>query len=158
MDENVDNIVGDIIQQLNGSAQQVKDVAKVEDDITRETLEEFVIKSASKLVQTSLSIVENVRFTTGGAAEPEDIEATSALIKSTSAAIETLNKLTIANSRNSTQKEIKKADIEAKANRNLADNQTRLVMSREEIMKQIMKGANDKPSLKDDPDVIELNP
>ena len=59
------------------------------------------------------------------------------------ASIDTLQKLHSANERNETQKEVKKMDVESKERLNIADNQTRILLSRDDIMKALVDKDDD---------------
>ena len=65
------------------------------------------------------------------------------LIKAASSSIETLNKLHTAKERNETQLEVKKIDVESKERISIADNQTKVLLSREDIMKHLVEEQDD---------------
>jgi hypothetical protein len=138
VDEDLNDAVDDIITQLKGN----KKVAhKLEEEVLdREDLEEFLIEKSSKLITKSLSIVDNVNDYISSAPENRDVAAMAELIKAASSSIETLNKLHTAKERNETQLEVKKIDIESKERINIADNQTRVLLSREDIMEALIEG------------------
>jgi hypothetical protein len=152
MSNGVDQIAQDIVDQINMPIETVSD--SNDNDINTENLEQFVINSASKLVKDSLDLIAGASGDALASGDPEAIEAAAALIKSSSSAVETLNRLLIANNRNKSAKEIKKLDIESKLQMNNEDNQTKLIMSREEVFKFIM----DQDDTDDEDDgVIDIN-
>ena len=59
MDEDLDNIVGDIITQLKGTTALTR--REPEDELTKEKLEEFIIKNSGKLIMKSLNIIDDVQ-------------------------------------------------------------------------------------------------
>ena len=123
-EEELDEAVNDIIAQIKGNNKTVRE--KKEDvTIDKENLEEFIMKSSGKLVNKSLEIVDNVNDYIS------------------SASIDTLQKLHSANERNETQKEVKKMDVESKERLNIADNQTRILLSRDDIMKALVDKDDD---------------
>jgi len=138
MDE-LDDAVNDIISQLKGHNQVASVVRREEDEIaTTENLEEFLITKTSKLISKSLSIVDNVNDYISSAPDNRDVSAMAELIKASSAAIDTLTKLHTAKESNINRKEVKQMDVDAKERMNIADNQTRVLLSREDIMKAII--------------------
>ena len=142
MSDDLNDAVNDIITQLKGSK---KVVSAAEDEIIDpEKLEEFLIKKSSKLINKSLNIVDNVNDYISSAPENRDVAAMAELIKASSSAIETLNKLHTAKERNVTQKEVKQMDVESKERMNITDNQTKVLMTREDIMNAFIEKADDK--------------
>jgi hypothetical protein len=141
-EEELDDAVNDIIAQIKGNN---KVVSKKKEDVTidRENLEEFIMKSSGKLVNKSLEIVDNVNDYISSAPENRDVAALAEVIKATSASIDTLQKLHSSNERNETQKEVKKMDVESKERLNIVDNQTKMLLSRDDIMKALVDKDDD---------------
>ena len=71
-------------------------------------------------------------------ADPDSISALAELIKAASSAVDTLNKIYISDERNKNQVKIKTMDIESKEKLSIMDNQTKVLLSREDIMKAII--------------------
>ena len=133
MAEELDEAVNDIIAQLKQNNKVAK--APVEESVlNKEDLEDFLIQNSGKLIKKSLSIVDNVNDYISSAPENRDVAALAELIKASSSAIETLNKLHVAKERNETQLEVKKIDVESKERINIADNQAKILLSREDIL------------------------
>ena len=143
----LDEAVNDIITQINGSKEAVREKEK-DVHINKENLEEFIMKSSGKLVSKSLEIVDNVNDYISSAPENRDVAALAEVIKATAGSIDTLQKLHSSNERNETQKEVKKMDVQSKERISLVDNQTKVLLSREDIMQAIVD--------KDDSDVIDV--
>ena len=138
MADELDEAVNDIISQLKHNNKVVK--APIEESILdKENLEDFLIQNSGKLIKKSLSIVDNVNDYISSAPENRDVAALAELIKASSSAIETLNKLHVAKERNETQLEVKKIDVESKERMNIADNQAKILLSREDIMKALVE-------------------
>ena len=72
------------------------------------------------------------------APSPEDITAMASLVSSSAAAIETLNKILIANKNNATKVNIKTMDIESKKQLQQIDVDGKLLMNREVLLKQLI--------------------
>jgi len=141
-EEELDDAVNDIIAQIKGNN---KVVSKKKEDVTidRENLEEFIMKSSGKLVNKSLEIVDNVNDYISSAPENRDVAALAEVIKATAGSIDTLQKLHSSNERNETQKEVKRMDVESKERLNIADNQTKMLLSRDDIMKALVEKDED---------------
>ena len=131
--DELDEAVNDIITQLKGSKEAVREKRK-DVYIDKENLEEFIMKSSGKLVSKSLEIVDNVNDYISSAPENRDVAALAEVIKATAGSIDTLQKLHSSNERNETQKEVKKMDVESKERISIVDNQTKVLLSREDIM------------------------
>ena len=137
MADELDEAVNDIISQLKHNNKVAK--APIEESVlNKEDLEDFLIQNSGKLIKKSLSIVDNVNDYISSAPENRDVAALAELIKASSSAIETLNKLHVAKERNETQLEVKKIDVESRERINIADNQTKVLLSREDIMQALI--------------------
>lgn len=137
MAEELDEAVNDIIAQLKHNNKVAKKPVE-ESILNKEDLEDFLIQNSGKLIKKSLSIVDNVNDYISSAPENRDVAALAELIKASSSAIETLNKLHVAKERNETQLEVKKIDVESKERINIADNQAKILLSREDILNALV--------------------
>ena len=140
--DELDDAVNDIITQIKGSKEAVREKQK-DVAIDKDNLEEFIMKSSGKLVSKSLEIVDNVNDYISSAPENRDVAALAEVIKATAGSIDTLQKLHSSNERNETQKEVKKMDVESKERINITDNQTRVLLSREDIMDALVDKDSD---------------
>ena len=145
--DELDEAVNDIITQIKGSKEAVREKQK-DVHIDKENLEEFIMKSSGKLVSKSLEIVDNVNDYISSAPENRDVAALAEVIKATAGSIDTLQKLHSSNERNETQKEVKRMDVESKERISIVDNQTKVLLSREDIMAALVD--------KDDSDIIDV--
>lgn len=145
MEEDLDFIVGDILTQLKGTTALSK--KEPEDELTKDKLEEFIIKNSGKLIKRSLDIIDDVQAYISSAPDAKDVAAFAELLKASSASMESLNKIYISLEKNKTTKDIKQMDIESKEKQNTQDNITHL-LSRKEIMKELMgKADNAEPPI-----------
>jgi len=135
MEEDLDYIVGDIISQLKNTTALAK--REPEDELTKDKLEEFIIKNSGKLIIKSLNIIEDVQTYISSAPDAKDVAAFAELLKASSASMESLNKIYISLERNKTTRDIKLMDIESKEKQNTQDNITQL-LSRKEVMNELM--------------------
>jgi len=140
--DELDEAVNDIITQIKGSKEAVREKSK-DVHIDKENLEEFIMKSSGKLVSKSLEIVDNVNDYISSAPENRDVAALAEVIKATAGSIDTLQKLHSSNERNETQREVKKMDVESKERISIVDNQTRVLLSREDIMDALVDRDDD---------------
>ena len=145
--DELDEAVNDIITQIKGSKEAVREKRK-DVHIDKENLEEFIMKSSGKLVSKSLEIVDNVNDYISSAPENRDVAALAEVIKATAGSIDTLQKLHSSNERNETQKEVKKMDVQSKERISFVDNQTKVLLSREDIMHALVD--------KDSDDIIDV--
>lgn len=145
MDDDIDAAVNDIMSQLKSTARVSQRTSNIDEniDLTKEQLEEFTIKCLGKLVAKSLNIVDEVRDTMVAGADSKDVTAVADLINASSSAIDTLAKIYTSEERNKTQMVIKQMDIDAKERMNVVDNQTKLLLSREEVMKAFIEENKD---------------
>lgn len=137
MDTDLDDAVNDILSQLKGTVAVTKKQPE-EEALTKDQLEEFIIKNSGKLVTKSLNIVDDVKDYVASAPDAKDVAALAELISATSSAIETLNKVYISDERNKTQVKVKQMDVESRERINITDNQTKILLSREDIMKALV--------------------
>jgi hypothetical protein len=137
METDLDDAVNDIISQLKGNVaapkRETQDVP-----LTKDQLEDFIIKSSGKLVSKSLNIVEDVQEYVASAPDAKDVSALAELINATSSAIDTLNKVYISDERNKTQVRVKLMDVESRERMNITDNKTKILLSREDIMNALV--------------------
>ena len=137
MNDELDEAVNDILSQLKNTS--VIKHTPVTETLTKEKLEEFLIKNSGKLVTDSINLIDDMRDFVGTAdADPDSISALAELIKAASSAVDTLNKIYISDERNKNQVKIKIMDIESKERLSIMDNQTKVLLSREDIMKAII--------------------
>lgn len=137
MDTDLDDAVNDILTQLKGTTAVAKKQPE-EEPLTKDKLEEFIIKNSGSLITKSLNIVDDVKDYVTAGSDSKDITALAELINATSSAIDTLNKVYISDEKNKTQVHVKQMDVESRERINITDNQTKILLSREDIMKAIV--------------------
>jgi hypothetical protein len=142
-DGNIDgDEIDDLVSQLKDSSSTVNQTAFERVELSNDNLEEFVLKSSGEVIQDSLEILGNVKDYTANAPDARETTSLAELIKAASSAIDTLNKVLIQNKRSDSQKEIKQLEIEARKGIAMADNQTKILLSREDIMDKLLKDSN----------------
>jgi len=142
MDDNINNSVDDLLDQLQASAQVTRDIKNNDNfKLESEDLQEFLLQYSGKLIKGSVEFVDEVTQYITNAPDAKDVESLSKLVGASAAAIETLNKIHIANEKNKYSKELKIMDIESKKQLQEDDNKTKLLLNREELMKQLIDDA-----------------
>ena len=136
----VDNAVDDIITQLstqNHSVTKAKQSAEVPDV---EELEDYLVKTTARLIDTTLDAVDNVKDYISSAPENRDVASLAELMRSANSAIETMQKIHANKENIRARKDVKQMDIDSKKELNIMDNTAKLVMSREEVLKALTSG------------------
>ena len=142
MDDDINSSVDDLLDQLQTSAQVTRDIKNNDNfKLESEDLQEFLLQYSGKLIKGSVEFVDEVTQYITNAPDAKDVESLSKLVGASAAAIETLNKIHIANERNKSSKELKIMDIESKKQLQEDDNKTKLLLNREELMKQLIDDA-----------------
>jgi len=154
----VDGAVDDILSQLTTQHHSITRQKKSEEEIPEvEDLEEYLIKKTAKLIDTTLDAVDNVKDYISSAPENRDVASLAELMRSANSSIETMQKIHANKANNEARKELKTMDIESKQQLNIQDNQTKLVMSREEIMKAMLEAPEEKTEkVEKKEDVIDI--
>ena len=137
MDEEINDVVGTLLDQLQAVNVKVKEVKKERDLITKEELEKFTIENGATLVQDALEMVSTVKDFIISAPNAEDVEALAGLIKAASSAIDSLNQLTIADKRSNTSVKLKEMDIASKKELQQNNIEHKQLATREEIFKML---------------------
>lgn len=132
--------VENILSQLKNLPSTKKQIEQTP-NLTPEQLEQFVIDKTADLVNKSMEILDEYRdFLTATPGE-ESAAAMAELINASNGAIETLSKIAVSNKKVNTSIKLKDMDIQARKEIAKDDNATRLMMSRQDIMK-LLKDAD----------------
>jgi vacuolar-type H+-ATPase subunit E/Vma4 len=142
MSEELNEMVGDLLSQLNKANEKAKQAEKEQNQLTKENMEKFVVEKAGKLVEESLGVVTNVKDYISSAPESKDVGSLAELIAATATAIETLNKIIVTDKKNETLIKAKEMDIAARKEIKQVDNQNRLLATREQVFKMLIDSAN----------------
>ena len=154
----VDGAVDDILSQLSTQHHSITRQKKTEEEVPEvEDLEKYLVEKTARLINTTLDAVDNVKDYISSAPENRDVASLAELMRSANSAIETMQKVHANRANNEARKELKTMDIEAKKEINIVDNQTKLVMSREEIMNAMLNAPEEEDKKKDTKeDVIDI--
>jgi len=142
MGDDTNDSIDDLLSQLQSSNQVARDVDKQDDfKLDKEDLENFLLQYSGKLIKGSVDYVEDVKQFITSAPDAKDVESLSKLVGAAAAAIETLNKIHISDQKAKSTKELKVMDIESKKALQQQDTETKLLLNREELMKQLIGDA-----------------
>ena len=142
MGDDTNDSIDDLLSQLQSSNQVARDADKQDDfKLDKEDLENFLLQYSGKLIKGSVDYVEDVKQFITSAPDAKDVESLSKLVGAAAAAIETLNKIHISDQKAKSTKELKVMDIESKKALQEQDTETKLLLNREELMKQLIGDA-----------------
>jgi hypothetical protein len=142
MSDELNEMVGDLLGQLQEANKKAEVAQKESDPLTKENIEKFVIENAGKLVKESLEVLTNVKDYISSAPENKDVSSLADLIAATSTAIETLNKIIVTDKRNETIIKAKDMDIKSRKELKEVDTTTKLLATREQVFKMLIDSAN----------------
>lgn len=149
MSEELNEMVGDLLEQLKDANKQVEQVKKTSEPLTKENMEKFVVEKAGRLVEESLEVMSNVKDYISSAPESKDVGSLAELIAATSTAIETLNKIIVTDKRNETVLKAKELDIASRRELKQVDTQNKLLATREQVFKMLIDSANNSAKIID---------
>ena len=136
-DDSLDS-VDSLINQLKSIPKATREVDQVEDALTKENLEDFILKHTGNLVKQASESVTLVRDYVEAAPNAEEVTALAELIKATSSAVESLNRILITDKKTSTAIKIKEMDNKSRQKELDAVVGLKLRSTREELMKQLI--------------------
>lgn len=145
----------DLISQLKAiptDSKQITRAVQARPEIEKEEIENFVIQNSAKLIQDSLELIDNMKEVVHHMPEAENMSALSELVKASTGAIDTLNKIVLQDKKSNTTIKAKQMDIESRKELQNSDQQHALTMSREEVIAKLL---NSKDAIDVDAEVKE---
>jgi len=132
----------DIIAQLKEIPKETKQLSKKKDiePLEKEKVEQFIIDNSSKLIQDSMEMIDNMKEVVFHVPDADNISSLAELIKASTGAIEALNKLVTQDKKAQVQLQVKKMDVESKQMLQYTEQEHKLKISREEILKKLIDG------------------
>ena len=121
----------DLISQLKTLPKDNKKMLQVADsspELAKEDVEDFIIQKSSKLIQESLELIDNMKEVVHHMPEAENVSSLAELIKASTGAIDTLNKLVVQDKKSNTTIKAKELDIESKKQLQTSDQQHKLLL------------------------------
>tara|TARA_R110000868_G_scaffold54509_7_gene170296 strand:+ start:1263 stop:1742 length:480 start_codon:yes stop_codon:yes gene_type:complete len=140
MNDDLDDTVDGILDQLRANNTVIKKIDN-SPEVTKENLEAFILKHTSELVKSSSEAVELVKDYVTSAPNAEDVTALADLVKATATAVNTLNSLLSTEKKNNTLIRIKEMDINSRKEELNTAIGVKLLLTREELMKQLLNSA-----------------
>jgi len=132
----------DIIEQLKNIPKEAKQAtAKPQmEPLEKEEVEQFIIDKSSKLISDSMEMIENMKEVVFHVPDADNVSSLAELIKASTGAIETLNKLVTQDKKSQTQIQVKQLDIQSKKMLQDSEQDHKLKLSREDILKNLIDG------------------
>ena len=116
------------------------EILTVQPDLTEDKIHEFILKTASKLIQQGVDTIESVKANTVNSGNPEEVEALAKLILSVANSIEILNKMDLQNRKLEAARELKEMDHKFLNTRKQPPKNTNILIApREEVMKALIE-------------------
>jgi len=142
-DTELDDTVNSILGQLKTVPAVAKKANSIQtSELNKENLEKFVIEYTSRLVENATESVEYIKDNVQAAPTADDVISLAELIKSTSGALEILNKIVINKDKLQNSVKIKEMDVASKREELEVKTSATLIASRDEILKQLMNKSN----------------
>lgn len=138
MSEELNEMVGDLLSQLNDAQEKAKQAEKESNPLKKEELEKFVVEKGGSLVEESLAMIKNVRDYIISSPEAKDVDAFAGLVAAASAAIDTLNKIVVNDKKSETSVKVKQMDIESRKELKQEETNQKFLATREQIFKMLM--------------------
>ena len=110
--------------------------------LEKEEVEQFIINKSSKLISDSMEMIENMKEVVFHVPDADNVSSLAELIKASTGAIETLNKLVTQDKKSQTQIQVKQLDIQSKKLLQDSEQDHKLKLSREEVLKNLINGNN----------------
>lgn len=140
MDQKIE--VKSLLDQLSEVKALSETPDKPETKLEKEKVEDFVIQQSARLIKETNDLILSMKDYIAHSPESKEILAISELIKASTGAIDTLNKINLAEKKNQTSKEIKTMDIESKKQlKENFTNENKITFTREEILKRLMESS-----------------
>ena len=132
----------DIIAQLKEIPKEAKQLSNKQElePLEKEKVEQFIIDQSAKLIQDSMEMINNMKEIVFHVPDSDNVSSLAELIKASTGAIETLNKLVTQDKKSQTQLQIKHLDIQSKHVLQDSDQEYKLKISREEVLKKLING------------------
>jgi hypothetical protein len=141
-EENINDHVGDLLDQLKTNNKQVKKLrCSDEFQLKPEELEQFILNSTGKLIQDSMDMVSTVKEYVECAPDSEGVSSLAELLKATTSSIDTLSKLLVQDKREKSSVKLKKIDIAAKHQLIEAEQSSKNTLTRKELLDELINNA-----------------
>jgi hypothetical protein len=136
--------VNDLLDALKAKGDiKVKATSTRDKEFTldKDDVEAFILNNTGKLITDSMSYIDDIGEYVSAAPDSRDVEALAKLISSSATALDSLQKIHIANEKNKNAVFIKTLDIESKQVLQQSDQHHKLLLNREELMTKLIVDA-----------------
>ena len=132
----------DIIAQLKKIPKEAKQITNKQElePLEKEKVEQFIIDQSAKLIQDSMEMINNMKEVVFHVPDSDNVSSLAELIKASTGAIETLNKLVAQDKKSQTQIQVKHMDIQSKQVLQDSEQEHKLKISREDVLKKLIDG------------------
>lgn len=154
-DEQNSTSIDTLIDQLKNVPRAVRIVESEEDEVTRENLEQFILKHSTRLVRQASDAITTVKDYVEVAPNAEDVAALSELIRAQGSALAELNKMFISDQRNQTAIKLRKMDNENRSEQTDKQIGAVVMLTREEAFRQMLEMKKEQLAIQDK-DTIEV--
>lgn len=145
-DEDFKIDINDLTDSLQKSLTTIKSAEKERksstDELTKENLEDFILKYAGRLVKDGVELVDDLKTTFVQSLDPREIESLAETFKGVTGALTILKDLQVNKEKSKTSKELKTMEIEAKKDRAMEAVATNVLkINRDELFKKLINDA-----------------
>lgn len=134
--------VKSLLDQLNEVKALSESPVRVDSKLEKENVEDFVIQQSARLIKETNDLILSMKDYIAHSPESKEILAISELIKASTSAIDTLNKINLAEKKNQSAKQLKEMDIESKKQlKESTVSENKITFTREEILKRLMESS-----------------
>ena len=140
--DEIDNIIeqlkSDAVQGKQSRTEPLQNTQNNDNSISDDTVNDYVYKKASQLVETNLSIINAIKDNVTSGMDPRELASLAQLMNATNKALDTINNINLQNKQAKNNIEMKK--IEAEGRKALPPATTNvLIATRDEIMTKIFE-------------------
>ncbi len=147
-DDDLDRDVDSIIFQIKNQGKSLKNVEKEKPELKKEDIESFVLENASVIVLDSIEMIQSLKQDVMAGGDSKMVESVSELVKATTAALDSLSKLKMADDKLKGQKELKQMDIDSKVITAETAERGGIYLSQQEVMNHLF-GKKEKIAIED---------
>lgn len=141
-----DETVNDLLSQL----QEIPRESKANEDsleLTPDNVEEFLLKYSGRLIKDSVESVENLKDFIDSAPDADHSEALASLIRSATSSIDILQRIVTSREKNTNTKEVTQMKIDSQQARTNKEIGAQLLLTREELLKELIDKSNDSDTI-----------
>lgn len=156
-DNSLDRVADNIIDQIKNQGKSLKSIEKDYPELSPDEVDSFVLKYGSMAVIDLSDALKEQSEVVRQTGDADQVLALSELARAFQGNLEVLQKRSIADKKNETAVKIKTMDIQSKKEIQQSEENTRLLMSREELFKLLItQGKEDSKKNKPDTPVIDI--